>query len=480
MKRAFVRVLALAAFFLPAAGVLGGLVYYEQAKWESTPGPYKYGEVIAMLDNGDVVAATSMDNGMAMSQIRVGVYSRELDQKWSKFVGYSGGQPRSMAVKGNSVYIAEDHGGGMPSYLIKVDADAQQQKWSMLLGGAMGYDLTIAVDPVDGTIWATWLDGTWLWLAHVRDDGGGAMKVEPDLNLGNLNLEPYSMAVTKDKVYIGCGVSTMANACLVKYDKAAHIHAESYFSLGGDENWIASLSYRSGRMFSTIAKDYNASTDRVLFIAELNLAGGPPIIKKMQVEDSGCLGGWPWHHKPGQAVVHPSVPLVFACGASTGVIRGYDLDLNEKWSIMQNGVTSPYMLGLAVGDGLYFHLYGSGSVDIGPRRQKIVHYAFDNTDTTEDKVLVAPNVLDRSVPGAKVNIMVRGDKDKVANVMIFDSVGKFLVKIDVQLDSRGTGNASWDGTALGKYVAPGVYVVTLNGKPSDGSKPLMIVNERKK
>jgi N-acetylneuraminic acid mutarotase len=98
--------------------------------------------------------------------------------------------------------------------------------------------------------------------------------------------------------------------------------------------------------------------------------------------------------------------------------------------------------------------------------------------TGQGKIVVAPNVLDRSDSlSTRLGLTVRGSSGGKVTFVIFNAAGGAIDSVDITLDSSGCGTRWYTGPG-NSVLAPGVYWVKASGGGVSGKKPFMVVTHR--
>jgi len=98
----------------------------------------------------------------------------------------------------------------------------------------------------------------------------------------------------------------------------------------------------------------------------------------------------------------------------------------------------------------------------------------------EGKLIVAPNVLDRSnLMATRLGLNVKGAANGTVTVVIFDETGGFVDSVDINLDSSGYGVKRYTGPG-NSVLAPGVYWAKASGSGVNDKKRFMVISRRKR
>ncbi len=97
------------------------------------------------------------------------------------------------------------------------------------------------------------------------------------------------------------------------------------------------------------------------------------------------------------------------------------------------------------------------------------------------RVMIAPNVLDLSKPGASVKFHMKGDPFGQVELSIYDAAGQYMGKKSVTLNAGGTGVVSYNRDGVDGYLpAPGAYWILARGGGVNDKKLFFAVSERGK
>jgi hypothetical protein len=165
------------------------------------------------------------------------------------------------------------------------------------------------------------------------------------------------------------------------------------------------------------------------------------------------------------------------------------------WSYSYDGPANKYdaLLGVAVDDGNNFVITGTEGVASGHilRVEKydggcpVSSVTQSQVDTAVleriviNDVIVAPNVLDLSVPTAKVSICLKGKALGHCTVRIYDSAGRYMGKYSLDLDSDGLGAVDYGREGFEGYLpGPGAYWALIEGSGVNIKKLFFVVGKQ--
>ena len=437
-----------------------------------------YGAAAAIDTEGNVYVAASTEN-VAAGNTFVAKYMPGMTMAyWSNTVDVGGynqnNVPTAIALKGKTCYVA---GYGVQNaddgFIMRYDENGNGSLWYRCFGFTPPGGISdMAIDPVDGTIWALRTSSVWFRLLHLRDNGGSTAEVisDPEYSFKGNSNEVRSIAVTADSVYIGGKTFDGGNwyPWLLRINRVsgATVFSRTLAQWMGSNNFITSLAARDDLLFGVI----NHGTSEVARFSPAN----------------GDIIGWtaidsdPTSYIFAKVTLHPLQPRLFAVGKSYVRVFGDNLvEVNGA----KPSTDCPHLFGVAVSGGLFPEICAVGRDDGGTcaTGQGAYAWALEMADgsNTSEKLIVAPNYIDRSKPGSYANIWVKGSGDSQGevDVFIYDAAGKLVRLLKVEKRS-GWGNLEWDGTnADGEQLAPGTYWVTYPGESA--KKPVMIVKKRK-
>lgn len=97
------------------------------------------------------------------------------------------------------------------------------------------------------------------------------------------------------------------------------------------------------------------------------------------------------------------------------------------------------------------------------------------------RMLIAPNVLDRSKSGSSLRFYMRGDSGGTVALNVYDESGEFVGRLRTTLDGSGFGEIVYGGEALrGKQLGSGVYWALVEGGGVRDKKRFMIISRERK
>jgi hypothetical protein len=177
--------------------------------------------------------------------------------------------------------------------------------------------------------------------------------------------------------------------------------------------------------------------------------------------------------------IPPSLPFVVV--ADGPVLRGYDTTLKPLWDLVPDSLSSPRFHGVAVGgSGASFVIYAALEVN-GPGGGTLKVLRFDGTMPAagKGKMLIAPNVVERSSGRPYVFFRLIGNPGGSVSIRIFDVAGHLVTTIPAPLDGAGRAEVKWDvGTKSSTTILPGTYWALADGGGVSDKKALAVVDKR--
>lgn len=509
------RLSAAAAFVLAASAALGaGTVSVNSAftsyEYPAMGSAFNYrGEAVAYTDNGDVIlVGTNYDFASGEDRIRVARFSPDLKaERWNKLIDTDVPATDSTAtcvsVRGDAIYVGGYANTGINGWVFRVRASDGYRLW--VQNNAITFPRNIAdiaADPVDDAVWALSSEMSGWTEAKLRKINGATGAVERTFVLtptisGFTDAYGLALAITADRIVVGGYIinSTPPSRTRVWLRCLDRGSGASKWFKGYD---LADSSSRAKCVSLSVR-----GSDGAMLVSRAE--GAPPAIKhslSMQGfnpengETTGPvrqLGSWDVATEPdewaaGQVAFHPLLPLVFACGRNSARVYSYSGSLavvDEVWSKTFSVVDLRGIAAFGGFDSSFTVAMMQGTPALNEKMRFETYKLVANGAATGNSLVISPNRLDRSVPGSKVVVSVRGlDPGTENQLAVYDASGHVVSTLKVTGDADGNGFTTWDGTRFvrdfeGMKVAPGVYfLMRADGKGE--RKPMVVTNGGKK
>jgi hypothetical protein len=470
------------------------------------------------VTDGSVWAAGGMDACYGCADMRVVKLSSSLDRIFDRLYSptFSSEMAYKIVAKNGSAWVCGvDNYTTTPTggYLMKLDGSGAQV-WKQHLWGYNGVR-DIAIDPVDGGIWAVYAEMFGWWqgsIAKYNQDNGDRVrydtyKANQITDIAANDFIPLCIAVDKDYIYVGGYVTYWDNSfnnwdCLLNEGwrpqaviiKRSRTEASFIWKkvILSTENMkatkVISLDVKGGQMIALVSVANSLCGNYTTRAYGINAVTGSLIGSDSSYKEMTNLGSPPdlaIVRKIGEVRFHPSLPLALIASYQSFSINEFD----EGGLVVSPNYYSTWfdrVQGVCAVPGTDASIY-CATMNGWTATEKFGVALLEGTSdfTAKMNIVATPTVLDRSQQGATVTITLREiDKSKTSRVLVFDSNGRQVAFFDVKGDSNARGAVVWDGTRRdssnlynGKPLAPGVYFITVEGGKGDKTK-VLILNKR--
>ncbi len=463
----FVAVLLAVLAANPAAALAPAAAF---PKYSDTAGDAR-GRGVAVYPNGDVLFLGHA-NGGPSGPVLVRMDPAMTSVKYRKpLAGFSGMLAHCIAISGDLAYVGGSDIGNTVGRVVAVNASGDAVGAHSDFGVPSGFR-SIAVDPVDNSLWVVGLTGSAPTKARVVHlaSGLGPLSVDDYLAPGGTDAQGRSVAVTADRVYVGGSGYDLSVAITRPWIMARTRQAPTAlwhkFQTTMNNGVVSGLSAAGDDVYSFVSWDPSAGMIQGSSIFKNDPASGAFNAEKSVVVNAPMTTS---NEFAGGVVRHPSLPLVIA--STEKGFKVFKPDLTEiagaAGTFIPVGLLTPAWL--AVSNTLEFSVYGALSYNeaaiwrfngVGMRMSN----PFDTVET-KSKLLVAPNRLDLSKPGAKIRFVVMlGDDPAAGKIRIHDLAGRPVITLSYEPTAGKTAEVLWDGRREdGSRVGPGGYLAAVDG-----------------
>ncbi len=438
------------------------------------------GRAVTVRGDGSVVLVGNIQTGCKAPDLAVLILDRNLNVPGGALVFESGNgcanfdTPRAAAAHGQDVYIVGDAMG--QGFIQKIHASGTPGWYRFEPLATEGlYD--VAVDPVDGTIWAVGgssAPGNPGRLYQYRDDGNNVALIYSNTYFwsGVLETHFYAVAVTDKAVYVGgraWEAPTFNRTVLMKLARGNTMPEWTFHGSESQDTAVWSLAARSTAdgdvIFSEIAGGAVTPNYNIAF-ARHSAADGS-ILTKVVVGTGNNPTAWDFL---GSVAVHPTLPVVGLAAGTGAWFYNFAMGGLYSWTPSSGNTRID---AIAFNADFNFNAYVAETNDGGVPydRIQVESIAFTNESILgKTKLIAAPNRLDLTSSTSTI-LFFAAVKDQVSEVTlkIFDMAGRFVVSMPMSAGSSGkTRDVRWAGTLdNGERLAPGSYLAVAEGAGMD-------------